>query len=199
MILGMPGNVLNAVVFFRQGLKDRVTLMLFILAIVDFLSLFLYFSINVACFIDPLDPVLAWNVETLQYPQVLYLNLLVGCLSVALVTVLSVDRCVAITWPLKAPRLLTYRRTVYVQAVTIGTVAAFFLPSLWLQEVTWVADSITGRSMVQLVPTDFALEGTYVAILTAFHPMLKMTCLVGVVVSCSVTLRYICVVIILTA
>ena len=112
-----------------------------------------------------------------------------GCLSITLVAVLSVDRCVAITWPLMAPRHLTYRRTVYVLAVTIATVVAFFLPSLWLQEVTWVPDSVTGRSMVQLVSTGFALEGTYLAVRDAFHPVLKMTCLVGVVVSCSVTLR----------
>ena len=194
MIPGMPCNVLNAVVFFRQGLKDRVTLMLFVLAVVDFFNLFFHFSVNVSCFIDPLDPVLAWNVEKLQYPQVLYLNLMTGCLSIALVTVLSVDRCVAITWPLKAPRLLTYRRMVYVVAVTIGTVVAFFVPSLLMYEVTWVADSVTGRSMVQLVSTDFALEGTYVTVLNTFHPVLKMTCLVGVVVSCSITLRYYCVV-----
>ena len=199
MILGMPGNVLNAVVFFRQGLKDRITLMLFVLAIVDFFNLFFYFSFNVSCFIQPLDPVLALNVKMLQYAQVLYLNMLAGCLSIALVTVLSVDRCVAITWPLKAPRLLTYRRTVYVLAATIGTVVAFLLPTLWLHEITWVADSVTGRSMVQLVPTDFALEGTYVAIGDVFHPLLKMTCLVGVVISCSVTIRYLCFVVILIA
>ena len=199
MILGMPGNVLNAVVFFRQGLKDRVTLMLFILAIVDFFNLLFYFSMNVSCFIQPFDVVLAWNVKMLQYPQVLYLNLLTGYLSIALVTVLSVDRCVAITWPLKAPRLLTYRRMVYVLAVTIGTVVAFSLPSLWLQEVTWMPDYVTGRPMAQLMFTDFALEGTYMAILDVFHPVLKITCLVGVVVSCSITIRYLCVVIILIA
>ena len=199
MIVGMPCNVLNAVVFFRQGLKDRITLMLFVLAIVDFFNLFFYFSMNVSCFIQLLDPVLAWNVEALQYAQVLYLNLMTGLLSITLVTVLSVDRCVAITWPLKAPRLLTYRRTVYVLAVTIGTVVAFSLPSLLLQEVTWVVDSVTGRSMVQLVPTDFSLEGTYLIVLEVLHQMLKIMCLVGVVVSCSITLRYVCVVIILTA
>ena len=199
MILGMPGNVLNAVVFFRQGLKDRVTLMLFILAIVDFFNLLFYFSMNVSCFIHPFDVVLAWNVKMLQYPQVLYLNLLTGYLSIALVTVLSVDRCVAITWPLKASRLLTYKRMVYVLAVTIGTVVAFSLPSLWLQDVTWVPDSVTGRPMAQLVFTDFALEGNYMAVLDVFHPVLKITCLVGVVVSCSITIRYLCVVIILIA
>ena len=188
--LGMPCNALNAVVFFHQGLRDRITLMLFVLAIVDFLNLFFFFSMNVACFVQSSDPVLAWNIEKLQYVHVMYLNIIAGCLSIALVTVLSVDRCVAIAWPLKAPRLLTYRRTVYVLAVTIGTVIAFFLPSLWLQEVTWVPDSFTGRSMVQLVDTDFALEGTYLAARDAFHPVLKITCLVGVVLSCSVTLRY---------
>ena len=44
--VGVPANLLNCVVFYRQGLRDRMNLCLFCLALVDMLFVALFFTMS---------------------------------------------------------------------------------------------------------------------------------------------------------
>lgn len=58
-LLGLPGNVLNAVVFYRQGLRERINLCLFALAIVDLTAILVFVLFNGELFY--------WEVVTPSY------------------------------------------------------------------------------------------------------------------------------------
>ncbi|XP_025105710.1 uncharacterized protein LOC112571113 [Pomacea canaliculata] len=50
-LIGSPANILNMIVFYRQGLRDRMNLCLFCLAFTDLMYLMTIFIIDAYCFI----------------------------------------------------------------------------------------------------------------------------------------------------
>lgn len=46
-ILGVPANIFNALVFHRQGLRERINMCLFTLSLVDLLAMTVQFLLNI--------------------------------------------------------------------------------------------------------------------------------------------------------
>nr|KAG5709228.1 hypothetical protein BaRGS_017980 [Batillaria attramentaria] len=118
--IGVPTNVLNCVVFFRQGLRDRMNLCLFSLASVDMLFVGLYYFSGLYCLVGEFgDPELAeWLKWTLRQSMTgLHTGFMLssGCLT----AIISVEKCVCVFLPMKAATLMRTRTMAVLIASTV--------------------------------------------------------------------------------
>nr|KAG5705546.1 hypothetical protein BaRGS_009199 [Batillaria attramentaria] len=104
VLCGVTMNVLNMAVFFRQGLRDRVNLCLFSLAVSDTGFNVSYLASKIHAFFYhfnySLGNMAKWHVFMGLYNAFLSLS---TCLTV----IISLERCVCVINPLKAKRLLS--------------------------------------------------------------------------------------------
>lgn len=118
-LFGPPTNVVNMIVFFKQGLHDRVNLCLFSLAIVDFTVVSFYFVIyaeHIFMFTSPdmqgvVDTFLTNNKAKIFYSS--------SNGSMILSVIIALERCVCVLMPLRARTLLT---TKHMAAIILTTV-----------------------------------------------------------------------------
>ncbi|XP_076444380.1 uncharacterized protein LOC143282577 [Babylonia areolata] len=113
-VLGVVLNAMNMAVFVKQGLGDRVRLSMFSLSLADLLvltSMCLQYISKLLAHIFGRD----WERKEWLMPLVRYhlLNIPIGfqMVSIFISTMIAVDRCVCVTWPLKAARVLSTRVT----------------------------------------------------------------------------------------
>ncbi|KAL8576082.1 hypothetical protein ACOMHN_001432 [Nucella lapillus] len=188
VFLGIPGNIISCLVFFKQGLSDRIHLLLFWLAVADLTNLATQLLFSPACYLT--DPGLAVNWDTVFHAKIVYINLWAGFVSGTLVVVMSVDRCLFVVMPLKARRLLTYRPL----AVTIllSYLIPFFcyLPGFLSFTVQWRLDPSTNRSLAYMTPSNWIPVNSRLAILIINFLVLfaKPISLVIVIVCCAITI-----------
>lgn len=118
-VISVPANVLNCLVFWRQGLQERMNLCLLCLALVDSLYAgcsFALYSVNV--FIRFHDEIVS---EEYSAKIFVYLR---GAIygfrttSQCITMVIAVERCLCVVYPLQAARLLKTR--------TMGTIMLCF-------------------------------------------------------------------------
>ena len=127
-LVGVPTNLLNCVVFYRQGLRDRMNLCLFCLALVDMLFVALFFTMSSYCVVaDYVDAEVAgwWKMMTRKYVTGLYRGFLFssGCLTM----IISVERCLCVFLPMKAVTLMKTRTMAALIAATILTLQSLCL------------------------------------------------------------------------
>ena len=89
----------------QQGLRDRINILLFSLAVADLMNLVTQLLQNLTCFMDSVDSA-NWNV--FMTPQVFYLSRYANFVSGMLIVVMAVDRCLSVTLPMKASRILSF-------------------------------------------------------------------------------------------
>ena len=119
--IGVPTNLLNCLVFYRQGLRDRMNLCLFSLAWVDMLYVASLYLVGSHCHLRLFRPELGgwWKVVARKY----FTGLFVGFLSSSglLTMVIAVERCVCVTLPLKAATLVKTRT---IAVIIVGVVVS---------------------------------------------------------------------------
>lgn len=109
-LLGIPANVMNSLVFWHQGLKDRMNLCLFSLAITDLFLLVCSLTLfSVGSFIGFYDGTLGeeYFLKTVvSLAGVTYaFRMTSGCITM----IIAIERCVCVAFPLHAPNLLRTR------------------------------------------------------------------------------------------
>lgn len=118
-LFGGPANVLNMMVFFKQGLQDRVSLCLFCLAVVDFTTVtfsFVLFAEQMFMFSSPER--YGQVFQTLTHHKVLlFYN--TGYGATFLSTITACERCLFVLMPLRARLLL---KTKYMSVIVLTTV-----------------------------------------------------------------------------
>lgn len=126
--LGIPGNLMNCLIFFRQGLSSRMNLCLFFLSSVDFTLHALTFPIGCLRMLS----------ITEHYQK--YLQFLFGTMcalkstSLCYNTVISVERCLCVIFPMTATiRIKTRTMTVYLVLILIFNQLLFIPLSLKYQ------------------------------------------------------------------
>ena len=108
-LFGVTTNVINCMVFVRQGLRDRINLCLFSLALADTSFLLLIFSAKFFSFLGLFDG------ELEEYWSQKYLNTVLGPMlgtmniSNLMTMVISVERCICVVSPFTAKRFLKTR------------------------------------------------------------------------------------------
>ena len=127
-LVGVPTNLLNCVVFYRQGLRDRMNLCLFCLALVDMLFVALFFTLGSYCALgNYVDAEVArwWKIITRKYLTGIYRGFLFssGCLTM----IISVERCLCVFLPMKAVTIMKTRTMAALIAATILTLQSLCL------------------------------------------------------------------------
>ncbi|XP_076442683.1 uncharacterized protein LOC143281364 [Babylonia areolata] len=102
-LLGVPGNILSAAVFYRQGLRERINLCVFCLALVDLVALTVLFFLS------------AEEIYRLFFgSSSFFIRYFVGLtgftwVSMFLSAVIAAERCFCVVSPLRAQRILSTR------------------------------------------------------------------------------------------
>ena len=192
-LIGMVANATNCLVFFKQGLRDRINMLLFSLACVDFIvecyvfikSLELTYTLIVGRFTmtGPMSTHLTNNGIHTMYGFV-YVS---GFIS----TVISVERCFCITHPFTAKRILKTGTTAAIVAVcgtlfvgvhymvadkyriycqyypSLGFSVKGFFPSPFYLRYTQLVDVLNGTVYGFGLPSVFVLTTTVTTAVTA--------------------------------
>lgn len=136
--LGIPTNIINCMVFRRQGLQDRINLCLFSLALVDCVHLMC------TCAVYPVSAFLQLHDEALGDKY--YINsfaILVSLLyglrtsSTFIGVVIAVERCLCVVLPLRASTLIRTRTMGMMILVSVIFFQIFFTFYSLLFEGTW--------------------------------------------------------------
>ena len=113
-LFGVITNVINCVVFVKQGLRDRINLCLFSLALADTSFLLLMFTAKFYSFLSLFDK------DAGEYWSQKHLNTVLGPLfatmniSNLMTMIISVERCICVLSPFTAKKFL---KTRYVKAL----------------------------------------------------------------------------------
>ncbi|XP_025097634.1 uncharacterized protein LOC112565948 [Pomacea canaliculata] len=145
VLVGVPTNLINCMVFRSQGLRDRMNLCLFTMAAVDITYLLYSLVLAVALWIKVVQPVVGEEL----YMKALYYALGVSHgwreASALVGLVIAVERCICVVFPLKAASLMKTR--------TMGILLATVVISMQVGFITWpvkqyvfsVYDNTTGQ------------------------------------------------------
>ena len=175
--IGVPTNLLNCLVFYRQGLRDRMNLCLFSLALVDMLYVMFFYLMGSYCHVGLLLPEVEdwWKYFVRDKFTGIYRGFLYssGCLTM----VIAVERCLCVTLPLKAATLVKTRT---IAVIITGVVVSLQVVCL-LYPLQYIMDSRedpnTGRITFFLTSTQFyfqhkllydVLENTFLMIVIPF-------------------------------
>lgn len=151
--VGFPTNILNCVVFVRQGLRDRMNLCLFCLALVDMFYVVLYSLSGSHCWVGFFRPDLEnwwkWSVRSNLIGFYQGFQLSSGCLT----TIISVERCVCVFMPLKASTLVKTRTIGLLILSTVFVVQLLCLTYSLKMDVVLRSNPFTNVTDYQLFPS----------------------------------------------
>ncbi|KAL8583977.1 hypothetical protein ACOMHN_048584 [Nucella lapillus] len=145
-VFGAPLNLLNMLVFFKQGLSDRINVCLFSLALVDLLYLILVFVFNVAR--------AYWRLVEGQLADAAFrysINSgLLGLYGISyaafvLSALISTERCVCVLFPLKARRCISTRAMVMIIVLSVLTLIGLWFVVLARLKVVCLYKETSGR------------------------------------------------------
>lgn len=152
-LIGVPANFLSCLVFYRQGLQDRMNLCLFCLAFVDMLFIALFYAMSSHCMLGNVDTEIInwWKLITRKYLTGLYRGFLFssGCLTM----IISVERCVCVFLPMKAVAMVKTSTMGALITVTILTLQILCLMYPMQLEVVQIQDASTNTSTFVLHST----------------------------------------------
>lgn len=131
-LIGVSGTCLSLLVFYRQGLGNRINLCLFSLELVNLINVTYLFVINVDSVYLPIDDGLYGVVfRVLMERRTLgMLGFMYGCMY--LQGLVSCERCISVMWPLRARSL--FSTTTMVVVIVVGgavTIFPFFAVVAW--------------------------------------------------------------------
>ena len=126
-LIGVPTNFLNCVVFYKQGLRDRMNLCLFCLALVDMMFVALFFTLSFHCMLGKVDVEVVdwWKWIVRKYVTGLYRGFLFS--SGSLTMIISVERCFCVFLPMKAATLMKTRTMAGLITATVLTLQTLCL------------------------------------------------------------------------
>ncbi|KAL8613764.1 hypothetical protein ACOMHN_029621 [Nucella lapillus] len=153
-LLGLPANILNMVVFYHQGLRDKMNLCLFALAFVDFVyvfSMLLKTSFYAASFLpeDLWVQILKWTILkfTINFQYAFMYS------SGVLTAIIATERCICVVWPLKSATIFKTKTMAW---MIFGTVVILNLLCLLyaLKHVVRLKTDEAGKAAAILDDTD---------------------------------------------
>ena len=106
-LIGFPANCINTVVFYKQGLKERINMCLFSLALVDLIYLTAIFMFHVERIYTQFTDYERYGPV---YQYMVYNHVIVlfgfGYVHLFLVALVATERCICVLFPLRAQRCM---------------------------------------------------------------------------------------------
>ncbi|XP_025099587.1 probable G-protein coupled receptor frpr-1 [Pomacea canaliculata] len=156
-LFGFPANILNAVVFYRQGIGERINMCLFVLSLTDLVGLTAQFLRNLEQMYRALIKVRGVLEENIVgFTGFSKVSQFITC-------VIACERFLCVFLPFKAQK---YLKTSSMAAV-IGVIGVFLLGGMWLiaghkHTFTCVFDPLTNETDLASSYTSFYLDHKYV-------------------------------------
>ena len=191
-LIGAPVNVLNMLIFYRQGLCDKMNLCLFSLSLVDFLYVTSMLVLASYCFVGLVDPSVEVFAKWRIRKHVINFVFAFWYSSGALTSIIALERCICVVFPLKSGTILK-TRTIGMVLYSIVLVIGLLCMIYALKHSTGdVNDPVAGKSIFALTVTDLYLNNRkpFDAIENFVLPSLGFITFIVVAISTVVTVVY---------
>ena len=155
-LVGFPANCINMAVFFKQGLKERINMCLFSLALVDLIylsSIFVLYAERIYTqFTDDkrYGPVLNYMVSN----RILTLFGF-GYVHLFLVALVATERCICILFPMRAQRCIPTKTLAFFIVVSALFLVGLRVPVVSQFQITCFYEMRTQRTSWQLYVNDY--------------------------------------------
>ena len=145
-LVGFPANCINMVVFFKQGLKERINMCLFSLALVDLVylsSIFVFYAERIYTqFTDgerygPVHQYMVYNHVIVLFGF--------GYVHLVLVAIVSIERCICVLFPMRAQRCIPTKALAFVIVFSILAFVCLRLAVVFQYEITCFYEMSTQR------------------------------------------------------
>ncbi|XP_025080461.1 uncharacterized protein LOC112555905 [Pomacea canaliculata] len=107
VVVGVPSNIISCVVFWRQGLGDRMNVCLLALSLVDLCLLLVSMVFSVVYYLGQVDPVKYGGLYDLLLASFTGVCLGFRSASGCITMVIAIERCLCVLFPLKAASLIS--------------------------------------------------------------------------------------------
>ncbi|KAL8612504.1 hypothetical protein ACOMHN_053758 [Nucella lapillus] len=158
VIFGVIGNIINMVVFAKQGLQDRINVCLFSLALADCCYILALFSFRSYTLLSFFSESLGSYWRSRSFSTVFGVFWGFGAVSNTLTLLVSVERCLCVVSPLRAKELLKTRNMV----IVIVAIYFFSLSTSMIcnskYTVGTIKDLHSNTTMYKAVLSDFYLQ-----------------------------------------
>lgn len=146
-VLGLVVNILNVIVFIKQGVRDSVNISLLGLTISDLGSLVFLILLNL-CWTPPVA-----KLDLPFYPQQIMYFLFWGHVVFTRVTTgttawITFERCLCIVSPLKNKSQITPRRTVTFIAALYVIMLSSIAPMFYTSKFIWIFDARKNKTLL---------------------------------------------------
>ncbi|CAG5134803.1 unnamed protein product [Candidula unifasciata] len=149
-VFGIVSNVINVVVYCRQGVKDSVTVTFIALSLWDFGNCFTSL-LSIICFIiESHFPIPTVNFLAIQYVYFGYTRGFTYILSTIVTMHLSIERCICLIVPFKVKEVFTKSRSILINAAIVIFSCACFCPAWATQGLQWEFDGRFNNSRLVL-------------------------------------------------
>ncbi|CAL1529998.1 unnamed protein product [Lymnaea stagnalis] len=172
-VLGIVGNIINIIIFTKQGFKDTVNISFFVLAVTDFLSLLTLLWVSI-CFFPPFRySDLPFSSTDIEYLTGGWPHIICSRTTGWITAFVTIERCLCIALPLKVKTIVTGRRVVMCIAVIVLFVIASVAPAYYTSRLAWTYNPLLNRTMLGLVftPDRNEVEEVAFAINSVFSPL----------------------------
>ncbi|XP_025105251.1 uncharacterized protein LOC112570825 [Pomacea canaliculata] len=142
------------IVFYRQGLGDRMNLCLFCLGFSDLMYLVTMFIMASYCFIAVAFPGEEefWKAFLSKY--ILSFDYGFGIFSGCVTMIIAVERCVCVMFPMKSSSVISTKIMAIILLVTFIVIQLLCSVYIIKEKIIFVQDMVTGEKMVDLVTTE---------------------------------------------
>ncbi|GFN94532.1 chemosensory receptor a [Plakobranchus ocellatus] len=157
-IMGVFNNIFNLIVFSRLGLNETSNLNFFALALSDLVTVSCYILLGF-CY----SPLVTYKDLIYLVTPPLQSSLGYGSMITALI---SIERCVYVTFPLKAKNIYTLRRVLFTLLVSLAYQIIGFVTYYSIMNFELVPSPLSNRSAVlKFTYTDFSAKAEIYALL----------------------------------
>ncbi|GFO16792.1 chemosensory receptor b [Plakobranchus ocellatus] len=127
--VGSFANIINMVVFLKQGFSDTMNISLFALALSDFGSLITLVWMAI-CFVPDFrfHPNIPFETTQIQYLSAGWPHMLCARSGSLITAFITFERCICIALPLRVKSIITPRRTIIVIASIFGIMVVSVMP-----------------------------------------------------------------------
>ncbi|XP_025098587.1 uncharacterized protein LOC112566574 [Pomacea canaliculata] len=177
-VVGIPSNIVNCVVFWRQGLRDRMNFCLFCLALADLLYLLSLLCVTqIGPLIELVDEMLGKEIYFKSNRYGLAIRDQTRTMASCINLVISIERCVCVYLPLRASSLMKKGTMVKLLASIFVITQVGFVYNFFHYEVVSRQSNVTNKTIYWVAEASktfkdyyFLFQGVEVFLLT-FLPL----------------------------
>ncbi|GFS04418.1 chemosensory receptor A [Elysia marginata] len=158
VVFGTVGNVLSIIVLCVEKKKDSTNASLTALAVSDTGYILTTFARQTSCIISKFDPTLGRNYTTLMYGQMIVVNICFSRVTSVITAIISTERCLAVTLPLKVREIVTRPRMIIALVLAFVITFALIGPVFFMAESYWTTNPRTNTSYVTYQLTQWYIE-----------------------------------------